>query len=67
MTKLLFYGIIKIQRREENKAMTKAQMIDVIEKSGMVINFSRSYFMARPKSFVEKMYESALAFIVKNN
>lgn len=47
--------------------MTKAQMIDVIEKSGMVINFSRSYFMARPKSFVERMYESALAFMAKNN
>lgn len=47
--------------------MTKAQMIEVIEKSGMVINFSRSYFMARPKSFVERMYESALTFMEKNN
>lgn len=47
--------------------MTKAQMIDVIEESNMVVNFSRSYFMARPKGFVEKMYESALAFIAKNN
>lgn len=45
--------------------MTKAQMVAVIEKSGMVINFSRSYFMARPKSFVEKMYEDALAFMEK--
>lgn len=47
--------------------MTKKEMIDVIEKSGMVINFSKSYFMARPKSFVERMYESALAFMAKNN
>lgn len=47
--------------------MTKKEMIDVIEKSGMVINFSRSYFMARPKSFVERMYESAIAFMAKNN
>ena len=47
--------------------MTKAQMVEVIEKSGMVINFSRSFFMTCPKSFVEKMYEDALAFIVKNN
>ena len=47
--------------------MTKAQMVAVIEKSGMVINFNKSYFMARPKSFVEKMYENALAFMAKNN
>lgn len=47
--------------------MTKVQMIKVIEKSGMVINFNKSYFMARPKSFVERMYKDALAFIAKNN
>ena len=45
--------------------MTKAQMVEVIEKSGMVINFSKSYFMARPKSFVEKMYKDALTFMAK--
>lgn len=47
--------------------MTKMQMIEVIEKSGIVVNFSKSYFMARPKSFVERIYEDALAFMAKNN
>lgn len=47
------------------KKMTKVEMINVIEKSGMVVNFSRSYFMARPKSYVESMYLDAVAFMAQ--
>lgn len=43
--------------------MTKKEMIDVIEKSGMVINFSRSYFMGLLKSKVEKFYNDAVAYM----
>lgn len=47
--------------------MTKAQMIEVIEKSNMVVNFSKSYFMRRDKEYVTRFYNMALAFIAKNN
>lgn len=43
--------------------MTKKEMIDVIEKSGMVINFSRSYFMGLLKSKVERFYNDAVAYM----
>lgn len=43
--------------------MTKKEMIDIIEKSGMVINFSRSYFMGLLKSQVERFYNDAVAYM----
>lgn len=46
--------------------MTKVEMINVIEKSGMVINFSRSHFMGRLKADVERFYKMALEYIEKN-
>lgn len=63
---IIAYNSIK-DRREENKTMTKVQMVNVIEESGMVINFSRSYFMGLLKSKVERFYNDALAFMAKNN
>lgn len=42
--------------------MTKKEMIDVIEQSGVVINFSRSYFNSMLKSRVEGFYKLALDF-----
>lgn len=42
--------------------MTKKEMIDVIEQSGVVINFSRSYFNSMLKSRVEEFYKLALDF-----
>ena len=57
-------GIIIIETNErEVKDMTKKEMIDVIEKSGMVINFSRSYFMGLLKSKVERFYNDAVAYM----
>ena len=42
--------------------MTKKQMIDYIENSGMVIDFSRAYYMSRRKEFVERHYNMAVEY-----
>ena len=42
--------------------MTKKQMIDYIENSNMVINFSKSYFMHRLKKDVERFYNLAVEY-----
>lgn len=41
-------------------------MVNVIEKSGMVVNFSRSYFMKRNKEYVIRFYLDAIRFMMKN-
>ena len=43
--------------------MTKKEMIKVIEESGMVINFSRSYFEKMLKEKVEGHYNRAVKFM----
>ena len=42
--------------------MTKAKMIEYIEDSKMVIDFSKSYFMSRPKKYVERFYQMAINY-----
>lgn len=42
--------------------MTKKAMIDYIEQSGMVLNFSRSYFNHMLKEGVERLYNSAVEY-----
>ena len=49
-----------------NKKMTKKEMINVIEKSGMVINFSRSYYEHSLKEDVERTYQKALAYMERH-
>ena len=44
--------------------MTKKEMIKVIEESGMVINFSRSYFEKMLKEKVEDYYNRTIKFMV---
>ena len=63
MTIKIKYVIINIENEREVKDMTKKEMIDIIEKSGMVINFSRSYFMGLLKSQVERFYNDAVAYM----
>lgn len=46
--------------------MTKVAMIDVIEKSEVIVNFNRSHFMRSLKQDVEFFYKLALEFIEKN-
>ena len=45
--------------------MTKKEMIDYIEASGMVINFSRSYFNKMLRERVEDFYIRAVRFCNK--
>lgn len=42
--------------------MTKKEMIDYIEESGMVINFSRSYFNKMLRERVEELYTKAVRY-----
>ena len=42
--------------------MTKREMIDYIEASGMVINFNRSYFNKMARERVEEFYTKAVRF-----
>ena len=45
--------------------MTKKEMIDYIETSGMVINFSRSYYNKMLRERVEEFYIQAVHFCNK--
>lgn len=45
--------------------MTKKEMINYIEASGMVINFNRSYFDKMPRERVEEFYTKAVRFCNK--
>ena len=40
--------------------MTKKEMVNAIENSKMVINFSRSYFMSMTKDGVERIYKQVV-------
>ena len=42
--------------------MTKKEMIDYIEASGMIINFSRNYFNKMTRDRVEEFYTKAVRF-----
>lgn len=42
--------------------MSKKTMIDYIEQSGMVVNFSRSYFNKMLKERVERLYNMAVEY-----
>lgn len=42
--------------------MTKIEMIDYIEKSNMVIDFSKNYFMHKLKKDVERFYNLAVEY-----
>ena len=45
--------------------MTKKEMIDYIEASGMMINFSRSYFNKMLRERVEEFYTKAVHYCNK--
>lgn len=46
--------------------MTKTEMLDFIEKSGMVLDFDRNYLMHRSKDYIIHLYEMAIKFVKKN-
>lgn len=37
--------------------MTKAEMVDFIEKTGLVVDFDRDYMMRKLKSNITRLYE----------
>ena len=37
--------------------MTKAEMVNFIEKTGLVVNFDRNYLMRKLKSDLTRLYE----------
>jgi hypothetical protein len=47
--------------------LTKAEMIDTIEKSNLLINFSRSYLMHKSKKEITRFYIMALGYIIKQS
>jgi hypothetical protein len=47
--------------------MTKTEMINFIESTGMITNFDRKYFARLPKESVKRMYDMAVAYAAKNN
>ena len=46
--------------------MTKKEMIKVIEKSGMVVNFNESWYLRQLKEYVKNHYERALKYMENN-
>ena len=45
-----------------NKTMTKKEMLDYIEESGMILDFDRKYLMRCLKSRIEHFYKMAQEF-----
>ena len=52
----------EIQERKDKKMMTKLEMLKVIEKSGMVIDFSFSYLMKKSRAQIERLYQMSLEY-----
>ena len=48
---------------KECRTMTKKAMIDYIEQSQMVINFSRAYYNRQLKEQVAKTYHRAVEYV----
>jgi hypothetical protein len=46
--------------------MTKKEMLDFIEKTGMVINFDYNYLMRHSKAYIETLYIQAVKFSKKS-
>ena len=47
--------------------MTKTEMLNFIETSGMVVNFDRKYLMRKSKDYISGMYDSAVLYSARNN
>ena len=42
--------------------MTKAMMIDYIEKSGCVVNFDKAYLQRKDKEYITRLYNHAVQY-----
>jgi hypothetical protein len=46
--------------------MTKNEMLDFIETTGMVIDFDRKYLMRKSKTYIADLHEAAILYAQKN-
>ena len=46
--------------------MTKTEMLNFIETTGMVINFDRKYLMRKSKDYINGLYDAAILYAAKN-
>ena len=42
--------------------MTKAKMLNFIEKTGVVVNFNRKYLMRWDKKYIKRLYDMAIIY-----
>ena len=42
--------------------MTKTEMLNFIETTGMVIDFDRKYLMRKSKAYIENLYNLAISY-----
>ena len=52
----------KNKKGKVHKMMTKLEMLKVIEKSGMVVDFSFSYLMKKNRAQIERLYKMSLEY-----
>ena len=45
--------------------MTKTEMLDFIEKTGMIIDFDRNYLMRKTKARIVDLYNRAVVYAGK--
>ena len=45
--------------------MTKKQMLDFIETTGMVVDFNRNFLMKRSKEYIKGLYDMAVRYATK--
>lgn len=47
--------------------MTKTEMLNFIESTGMIIDFDRKYLMRKSKDYIQCLYDEAVAFAARKN
>ena len=45
--------------------MTKAEMLETIEKSNIVVDFDYNYLMHKSKKYIISLYERAIVFMAR--
>lgn len=45
--------------------MTKTEMLNFIETTGMIVNFDRKYLMRKSKDYIKGLYDGAVVYANK--
>ena len=59
-----WYNTITKNKRENIK-MTKTEMLNFIETTGMIVNFDRKYLMRKNKDYIKGLYDGAVVYANK--